>query len=473
MALTPGLRLGPYLIECLIGAGGMGEVYKATDTRLDRTVAIKVLPPELASAPGLRERFEREAKAVAALSHPHICTVFDVGRQEDVEFLVMEHLEGETLADRLKQGAIPLEQAVGYAIEIADALDKAHSQGIIHRDLKPGNIMLTATGAKLLDFGLAKLRNQGALEDSGSVTQPAPLTAEGKILGTIQHMSPEQLDGKDTDARTDVFAFGLVLYEMVTGHKAFSGESQARIISAVLTEHPPPMTAVQPLTPPNLDRVVQICLAKDPDERPQRMGDLVRELAWNAEGPLPTRYRRVREAELRAREASLGPAVPAEQPDPEETLPTFPVLDSAGPAGENVLVREPAASEGAFDPELLQEPVESPPADLSIRESQVDVSASAPSSAEHRPSRSPTSYLRAVSDRMWFTLATSAAVLSVAIALWLVNGARFTPGDGGAGSGALATETPAPVRPPAIPDGNSVIGDANAEPSAEPAPVAP
>jgi serine/threonine protein kinase len=226
MTLTPGTKLGPYEIQSQLGAGGMGEVYKAKDTRLDRTVAIKVLPQHLSDDPELKQRFEREARAVSNLNHPHICTLHDIGEQEDTAYIVMEYLEGETLADRLKKGALPTDQVLRYGTEIADALDKAHRQGVVHRDLKPGNIMLTKTGAKLLDFGLAKLRQPE--QDAGGLstlaTQDQSLTGAGTILGTFQYMAPEQLEGKETDARTDIFTFGAVLYEMATGKKAFEGE---------------------------------------------------------------------------------------------------------------------------------------------------------------------------------------------------------------------------------------------------------
>ena len=217
MPLEAGRQLGPYEIVSAIGAGGMGEVYKARDTRLDRTVAIKVLPEHVASDPDLKQRFEREAKAISSLNHPHICTLYDIGSQDGIDFLVMEYLEGDTLAQRLTKGALPLDQALKVAVEIADALDKAHRQGITHRDLKPGNIMLTKAGAKLLDFGLAKLK---PVETAGGLTalptQDAPLTQEGAILGTFQYMAPEQLEGQEADARTDIFAFGAVVYEMGT-----------------------------------------------------------------------------------------------------------------------------------------------------------------------------------------------------------------------------------------------------------------
>ena len=286
MALTPGTRLGPYEIVSALGAGGMGEVYKARDTRLDRTVAIKVLPEHVASDPELKQRFEREAKTISSLNHPHICTLHDVGNQDGVDFLVMEHLEGETLAQRLTKGALPLDQALQTAIQIADALDKAQHQGITHRDLKPGNIMLTKSGAKLLDFGLAKLRPAGApgavgLSDAPTVS--SPLTGAGSILGTVQYMAPEQLEGQEADARTDIFAFGAVVYEMVTGKKAFEGKSQASLISAIMSSEPAPISNLQAMSPPVLDRIVKKCLAKAPDNRWHSAHDLHDELQWIAD----------------------------------------------------------------------------------------------------------------------------------------------------------------------------------------------
>src|SRR5215475_10748460 len=250
MSLGPGTRLGPYEIVAPIGAGGMGEVYKAKDTRLDRTVAVKVLPSHVSSDPALRERFEREARTIAALNHPHICTLHDVGHQDGIDFLVLEHLDGHTLADRLTKGALPLDQALQIAIQIADALDKAHRAGIVHRDLKPGNIMLTKSGAKLLDFGLAKV-TPAAIAASGlsiAATGASPVTMQGTILGTLQYMAPEQIEGQEADARTDIFAFGAVLYEMLTGRKAFEGNSQASLIAAILEREPPVMSTTQPLT---------------------------------------------------------------------------------------------------------------------------------------------------------------------------------------------------------------------------------
>src|SRR5205085_9902484 len=229
MALSAGTRLGPYEILAALGAGGMGEVYRARDTRLERTVAIKVLPTHLSSNPDLKMRFEREAKAISSLSHPHICTLHDVGHQDGIDFLVMEFLEGETLAARLEKGALPLKQALEYGIQIAEALDKAHKSGIVHRDLKPGNIMLTKSGAKLLDFGLAKPAPMLSSSPT-AVTASKPLTGEGMIVGTYQYMAPEQVQGQAADARTDIFALGAVLYEMISGRRAFQGRSQVRVV---------------------------------------------------------------------------------------------------------------------------------------------------------------------------------------------------------------------------------------------------
>ena len=279
MPLEAGTQLGPYEILSPIGAGGMGEVYKARDTRLDRTVAIKVLPEHVAADPDLKQRFEREAKTISSLNHPHICTLHDIGEQNGIDFLVMEYLEGDTLAQRLQKGALPLDQALQVAIEIADPLDKAHRQGIVHRDLKPGNIMLTKVGAKLLDFGLAKLKSaHNAPVGVSAPTVSAGLTGEGAILGTLQYMAPEQLEGKEADHRTDIFAFGTLVYEMATGQKAFRGESQASLIGAILKDDPPPMSTLQTMTPARLDEIVKTCLAKDPDERWQSAGDVGRQV---------------------------------------------------------------------------------------------------------------------------------------------------------------------------------------------------
>ena len=283
MPLTPGTKLGPYQIESLLGAGGMGEVYRARDTRLDRTVAIKILTQGVADTPEVRQRFEREARAVSSLSHPHICVLYDVGNQDGIEYLVMEFLEGETLAARIAKGPLSTAELLRYASQIADALDKAHRQGIIHRDLKPANVMLTKAGAKLLDFGLAKDEEILQGDPGSSPTMSRPLTMQGSIVGTIQYMSPEQLEGKPADARSDIFSFGATLYEMATGKKAFDAKSHASLIAAILKEEPRPMRELQPLTPPALEPIVKACLAKDPDERPQSAHDLKLQLEWMRE----------------------------------------------------------------------------------------------------------------------------------------------------------------------------------------------
>jgi Tol biopolymer transport system component/predicted Ser/Thr protein kinase len=285
MAISPGKTVGPYQIVSAIGAGGMGEVYKARDTRLDRTVAIKVLSSHLADRADLRERFDREARTIAGLNHAHICTLFDIGHQDGIDYLVMEYLEGESLADRLKKGPLPMEQVLQYAIEISDALDKAHRNGITHRDLKPGNIMLTKSGTKLLDFGLAKLQQEAkpATPFSELATIQGGETAEGTILGTLQYMAPEQVEARPVDARTDIFAFGAVVYEMATGKKAFEGRSQASLIAKILETDPPPISSLQPVTPPALDRLVKKCMAKEPEKRWQAASDVCDELKWIAQ----------------------------------------------------------------------------------------------------------------------------------------------------------------------------------------------
>ncbi len=284
MALSPGTSIGPYEIVALLGAGGMGEVYRARDPRLGRDVAIKVLPAALADDSDRRERFEREARAASALNHPHICALYDIGRHEGIDYLVMELLEGESLAERLTRGPLPLDQALRLGIDIADALSKAHRQGIVHRDLKPANVMLTRQGAKLLDFGLARMDVPPSSSSSFLPTQQKSLTQAGTVLGTFQYMAPEQLEGGEADGRTDIFAFGALLYETVTGRKAFDGKSQASLIGSIMSATPPPISSLQPTTPPALDRVIRTCLAKDPDERWQTAQDLASELKWIAEG---------------------------------------------------------------------------------------------------------------------------------------------------------------------------------------------
>ncbi len=331
MSLAAGTRLGPYEIMEPIGAGGMGEVYRASDTRLNRIVAIKVMPPHFADDPEMKQRFAREAQTIASLNHPNICVLHDVGSEADHDFLVMEFLEGETLADRLERGRDPsssshaqssgvpapepgsgsrsgigsatgrsvskllsrrftIEESLGIAIQIADALDKAHSHGIIHRDLKPANVMLSKGGAsqagapqvKLLDFGLAKWK--APLESLASaVTVQADITAKGAVLGTMRYMAPEQLEGEEADARTDIFAFGSILYEVITGKKAFEGKNQPSLAGAIMNSEPIPVSRLQPLTPPPLERIVKRCLAKDPDDRWQTAHDLLIQLRWIAE----------------------------------------------------------------------------------------------------------------------------------------------------------------------------------------------
>ena len=297
MPLSPGTKLGPYEVQSAVGAGGMGEVYRARDTRLDRTVAIKVLPEHLSSSPDVRARFDREAKAISGLQHPHICVLHDVGSQDGVDFLVMEYLEGETLYARLARKPLSTEEALKLAIEIADALEKAHRSGIIHRDLKPGNVMLTKGGAKLMDFGLAKPNalsggpKSGTPSISSMATMAAsmadmasPVTVAGTLVGTVQYMSPEQIQGKEADARSDIFAFGAMLYEMLTGKRAFLGKSQLSVASAILERDPEPITTLQPMTPPALEQIVRTCLAKEPDDRFQSAHDLKLQLQWIAAG---------------------------------------------------------------------------------------------------------------------------------------------------------------------------------------------
>ena len=318
MPLLPGTRLGPYEIVAFLGAGGMGEVYRAQDVRLNRHVAIKILAPALHATATLRDRFEREAKAIAALAHPHICTLHDVGSQEGIDFLVMEHLEGETLAARLAQRPVrprstasasasagenaagtagkpshsasrfeplPVEETLQIATELADALTAAHRAGVVHRDLKPGNLMLTKRGVVVLDFGLAKLASgHVATADIETISDARPLTGAGAVLGTLPYMAPEQLEGRDTDARTDIFAFGAILFEMLSGRRAFSGDSQASLIAAIIEREPASLTVLSPGTPAPLDRLVRKCLAKNPDARWQSASDIADELRWIASG---------------------------------------------------------------------------------------------------------------------------------------------------------------------------------------------
>jgi eukaryotic-like serine/threonine-protein kinase len=286
MPLASGTKLGPYEIMAPVGAGGMGEVYRAVDTRLDRTVAIKILPAHLSEKPEALERFQREARAISQLSHANICQLYDLGEQNGIHFIVMEFLEGETLGTRLTKGRLPLELVLRYGAEIAEGLDQAHRSGVVHRDLKPGNIMLTRTGAKLLDFGLAKTAAPVMSQSSGlsaTMTSPHiahPLTAEGTVIGTYQYMSPEQIEGREADARSDIFSYGAVLYEMATGKRPFEGKSQVSVASAILEKDPEPISAHQPLAPPALQNIVQGALMKDPDSRWQSAADIARQLRW-------------------------------------------------------------------------------------------------------------------------------------------------------------------------------------------------
>ncbi len=286
MTLETGKQLGPYKILGSAGAGGMGEVYKATDTRLDREVAIKVLHAKVANSADIKERFEREAKVIAGLNHPNICTLFDIGEAEGIDYLVMEFIEGETLSDRLAKGPLPSEELLTVAIQIADALDKAHKQGLVHRDLKPGNVMLTKEGAKLLDFGLAKFTPQAGFLDalSSAETRTTPLTTQGAIIGTLQYMAPEQLEGEEADARSDIFAFGATLYQMATGQNAFEGKSRASLIASVLKEQPRDISEITTKTPLALEKVIKQCLSKDPEQRWQSAGDLKRSLELIRDG---------------------------------------------------------------------------------------------------------------------------------------------------------------------------------------------
>jgi serine/threonine protein kinase len=280
MTLEPGSQLGPYKVISLAGSGGMGEVYRARDTRLDRVVAVKILPPGVADDPVRLARFEREARTTAALAHPRICTLHDTGRDGQCWYFVTEYVEGETLKSRLLRGGLPLDKALRYAIEIAEALDYAHRRHVLHRDIKPANIMLTSTGVKLLDFGLAATESTPVFEIEQARSDTISLTAEGTFVGTVQYAAPEQLEGKPVDARTDLFAFGAVLYEMLTGRRAFPGDSVASVIAAILSSDPPQVTTVRPSVAPPLNRLVARLLAKDPEERWQTARDVLAELKW-------------------------------------------------------------------------------------------------------------------------------------------------------------------------------------------------
>jgi serine/threonine protein kinase len=325
MALTSGTRLGPYEIQSPLGAGGMGEVYRARDTRLDRAVAVKILPAHLSDNPEARQRFEREARAISSLNHPNICTLHDIGSQDGTTYLVMEYVEGETLEARLQKGPLSLKQALAHGMEICDALEKAHRAGIVHRDLKPGNVMLTASGAKLLDFGLAKPVVLGAQAGSGKsnltpstptmnlsmlTATPAGLTQQGTIVGTFQYMAPEVLQGQEANPRSDIFSFGCVLYEMVTGRRAFEGKTQLSVMSAILEREPEPLANVQPTSPATLHYTVRICLEKNPDDRLQTAHDVKLQLAWIANSGSQT----------------SAPALPSSKPRPKLWLAALALL---------------------------------------------------------------------------------------------------------------------------------------------------
>ncbi|HEX7705943.1 MAG TPA: protein kinase [Thermoanaerobaculia bacterium] len=345
MTLSSGQRLGPHEILLPLGAGGMGEVYQARDTRLDRNVAIKVLPAEFSANASLKARFEREARAISALNHPNICTLHDVGHENGLDYLVMEYIEGEALVDRLRKGPLPLEQVLRYGVQIASALDAAHRQGIIHRDLKPGNVMLTKAGAKLLDFGLAKESPYRSALISGGTempTQQKALTAEGTMIGTFQYMAPEQLEGGDADARTDIFALGTLLYEMTTGVRAFDGRTRTSIIAAIVSSQPAPISTFQPMTPPALEHVVRRCMAKDPDDRWQSAADIASQLQWISEAgsqvaPVAVRRRRTLNRYLLPAAALLAGLLAATAfwslRDPS-SVPAISHFDIAAPAGK-------------------------------------------------------------------------------------------------------------------------------------------
>ena len=291
MTLASGFKLGPYEIVAPLGAGGMGEVYRARDSRLERTVAIKILPAHLSHDLEAKERFDREARAISSLSHPNICHLYDVGVQDGTSYLVLEYLEGETLAERLLKGPLPLDQFLKIGIEICEGLEKAHRSGVVHRDLKPGNTMLTKNGTKLMDFGLAKAIPTATASpalttgfDTPATDQP--LTAQGTVVGTFQYMSPEQVEGREADARSDIFSLGAVLYEMITGKRAFEGKTPLSVASAILEKDPPPIRSIKPMSPPALDHAIRRCLAKDREGRWQTARDLGFELKWVGETAL-------------------------------------------------------------------------------------------------------------------------------------------------------------------------------------------
>ncbi len=368
MTLAPHSRLGPYEIVAPLGAGGMGEVYRARDSRLGREVAVKVLPESVSRNPELRARFEREAKTVSSLNHPHICVLHDVGREGDTDFLVMELVEGETLAQRLSRGALPLPEVVRLGGQIADALDRAHRAGVVHRDLKPGNVMVTKSGVKLMDFGLARVAGvAGGAAGGGSLTHSPTvaqaLTAEGTLVGTFQYMGPEQLEGKEADARSDLWALGCVLYEMATGRRAFEGKSQASLISAIMTSEPPPIAtsgtrASGEAPPAALDQLVRALLAKDPDDRVQTAHDAKLQLGWIAAGgsqagAAPVALRRPRRwlplaGVVAVAAAFAGGALLAPRVLPQRPAGASMILDARSPDGVGISGR---GGDFAFSPD--------------------------------------------------------------------------------------------------------------------------
>ncbi len=318
MALPNGTRLGPYEVIAAVGAGGMGEVYKAVDTRLDRIVALKVISAHMSDDPEQRARLEREARSISSLNHPAICALFDIGSQDGVDFLVMEYLEGETLASRMRRSRMPALEILQVAIAMAEGLAKAHEKGIVHRDMKPGNVMLTKSGPKIMDFGLAKLQTDSSSDDRPRPQQNLPvdatisaITSVGAVVGTVQYMSPEQLQGTPVDSRSDIFAFGCILYEMNAGRKPFDGKSLFTIAGAILEKEPEQISSIQPGIPPALEHVIRTCMAKEPQERWQHIADVRRSLIWLRDSGGHLSLPPVRKAPKRERLLWLGALIAA------------------------------------------------------------------------------------------------------------------------------------------------------------------
>ena len=275
MALNPGTKLGPYEIQSLVGAGGMGEVYRAHDARLDRTVAIKILPVSYSADRDRLQRFAQEARAAAALNHPNILSIFDIGDNRGAPYVVSELLEGETLRDCLRRGPLSVRRAIDHALQVARGLAAAHDKGIVHRDLKPENLFITDDGrVKILDFGLAKLTRPESARESGDAPTIQALTEPGVVMGTVGYMSPEQVRGKDADARSDIFSFGAIVYEMISGKRAFHGETAADTMSAILKEEPPELAETALNVPPAMERIVRHCLEKNPAQRFHSISDV-------------------------------------------------------------------------------------------------------------------------------------------------------------------------------------------------------